>query len=65
MGNVHPIEALWYGAPSSVTDASRICIEKAAQNGRFILAPVCEVPKDAPNENVIAMVDSAKRFGVY
>ncbi|NLK25753.1 MAG: hypothetical protein GX307_04135 [Euryarchaeota archaeon] len=65
MGNVHPIDALWNGTPQDVIKASAECIEKAGKDGRFILSLGCEMPRDAPMENICAMQDAVEKFGRY
>ncbi len=64
-GNIDPVGVLLNGKPSHVERKSRECIEKAAKGGGFILSSGCEVPLNAPFENVKAMVSAAKRYGKY
>jgi len=65
MGNVNPITVVWNGTPKDVIEASRVCIEKAAKGGRFILSTGCEIPRDAPVDNIRAMLVAAENFGRY
>ncbi len=62
MGNVHPIEVLWNGTPELIRSESLKCIEKAGENGRFILSGGCEVPRDTSIENIKAMMDAGKSY---
>ena len=62
MGNVSPVGNLLMGGPEDVREESYDCIRKAGMDGGFILAPGCEVPRDAPDANVIAMGDAARSF---
>ncbi len=65
MGNVHPIQVMWQGSVADVEKASKECIDKAGKGGRYILSTGCEVPRDAPAENVAAMYKVASTYGVY
>jgi len=64
-GNLNPTGVLLTGEPNDVEAESRACIEKASKEGGFILSSGCEIPLNAPLENIKAMVSAAKRFGVY
>ena len=64
-GNIDPVGILLNGKPSDVERKARECIEKAAKGGGFILSSGCEVPLNAPFENVKAMVSAAKKYGRY
>ena len=64
-GNLNPAGVLLTGDPQDVEAESRICIEKASKDGGFILSSGCEVPLDAPLQNIKAIVSAAERFGVY
>lgn len=65
LGNINPTRTLLGGKPSDVEAEAREAIEKAASGGGFILSSGCEVPLDAPIENVKAMVRGAYRYGLY
>jgi uroporphyrinogen decarboxylase len=65
MGNINPITVVWNGKPQDVMAASKVCIDKAAKNGRYILSTGCEIPRDAPVENVHAMLLAAEKYGRY
>lgn len=64
-GNIDPVGILLNGKPRDVERKARECIEKAAKGGGFILSSGCEVPINAPFENVKAMVSAAKKYGQY
>lgn len=53
------------GTPEEVEAECRKLIEACAPGGGFILGTECEAPWDAPFENMKAMVDSVKKYGVY
>lgn len=64
-GNVNPNRVLLTGKPEDVEMKAKECITKASQGGGFILSSGCEVPLDAPLENIKAMVLAAKKYGRY
>jgi uroporphyrinogen decarboxylase len=64
-GNIDPVSVLLNGKPNDVKREARECIKKAAKGGGFMLSSGCEVPLNAPFENVKAMVSAAKRYGQY
>ena len=64
MGNVRPAETLLGGSVTDVDQAARECIEACGNSpGGFILSSGCEVPIEAPPENVLALMDAARRYG--
>ena len=64
MGNVCPSGALLEGTPQEVEAEAIDCLRKAGGSPRgFILASGCEVPIDAPRENVQALIAAADRWG--
>lgn len=64
MGNVSPL-TIFMGMPEEVEAEAEQCIEKAGQNGRFILMPGCVIPGSAKAENIKAMVTAAEKYGRY
>jgi len=58
MGNVSPVEHILEGTPESVYSAFEACWR--ATGKPFIVTPGCEIPPDAPEENVRAMVEFAR-----
>ena len=61
MGNLDPVECLWRGTPGEVATAARAAIAAAGTRGAFILGSGCEVPVAAPRDNLVAMVQAARR----
>ena len=57
-GNINPVAVLRNGTPESVTQAIAECHRQAAD--RYIVAAGCEVPRDTPPENVLALGDYAR-----
>jgi MtaA/CmuA family methyltransferase len=58
-------ERLRAGTPREIGDLCRDAIEIAAPGGGFILGPGCAMAGDTPLENIQALVESAKKYGVY
>jgi MtaA/CmuA family methyltransferase len=53
------------GTPSEVEDACREAIALMAPDSGFILGPGCALGSETPAENIHALVESAKKYGVY
>lgn len=54
-GNFDPVAVMLQGTPNGVRAATRLCM---AQGGdRLCVSPGCEVPKDTPHENLLALHD--------
>ncbi len=53
------------GTPDEVEKEARNLIDDLAPGGGFILASGCEVPMDAPLENVRALINAARKYGQY
>jgi uroporphyrinogen decarboxylase len=64
-GNVHTMDVMLGGTPQDVIRASRRAIDDAAEGGRFILSTGDQTPRDAPEENIRAMVETARTYGRY
>lgn len=64
MGDV-PATLLTMGTPTDVESYCKKLIDIVGKGGGFILSSGCDVPVDARLENVRAMVDTAKTYGVY
>lgn len=62
VGNIDPINVMYYGSPSDVSVAAEECIKQAAPGGGFVLASGCDTGYDVPSENLVALVETAKRF---
>jgi uroporphyrinogen-III decarboxylase len=53
LGNIHPVTVLRNGTPESVTAAIAECHRQAG--ARYIVGAGCEVPRDTPAANVLAL----------
>ncbi len=57
-GNIDPVAALRNGTPESITAALAECHRQAG--ARYIVGAGCEVPRDTPEENLMALRDYAR-----
>jgi len=57
-GNIDPVAVLRNGTPESITAAIGECHKQAGS--RYIVAAGCEVPRDTPPQNVLALRDYAR-----
>ena len=67
-GNVGVSDArsvMCHGTPEDVEVAARKVLDIAKENGMFWLSAGCEVHHALREENILALVNSAKKFGSY
>ena len=62
-GNVDPVGALFLGNRERVVKGTLHCIASGG-TGRFVLMSGCAVPPDTPLENLKAMTEAAKGYGL-
>jgi len=65
MGNLHTTEVMLRGTPQTVIEASRRALDDAAAGGGFILSTGDQCGRDTPDENIAAMVETARTYGGY
>lgn len=66
IGNVPPVDIVKYGTYEDVVKESRVCIQKAYDNPRgFVLNTGCQIPIGTPIENIQALMDTVRSYGVY
>jgi len=58
LGNIDPVGVLRGGTPESITAALAAC--HAAAGPRWMVGAGCEVPRDTPSENLLALRDYAQ-----
>jgi uroporphyrinogen-III decarboxylase len=56
---------LTYGTPEQVKDCVKKAIDELACDGGFVLSSGGVVMGDAKRENVFAMIEAAREYGVY
>ena len=64
-GNLHTTEVMLSDNPQVVVNAARKAIDDAAEGGRFILSTGDQCGRDTPDENLFAMVETARTYGRY
>lgn len=65
-GNIDPSSVLYSGTPALVKEKCRAVIESARRHrARFVLCPGCLVMGTTPPENIQAMTDAAKEYGIW
>lgn len=66
IGNVKPTETMYLGAPKDVEKDAKECLKKAYDTPKgYVLALGCGFPIDTPPENIIALRDTARKYGKY
>jgi uroporphyrinogen decarboxylase len=65
LGMVDPAQVLERGTPELVMEKSREAIEALGPGGGFILGPGCALTPETPEENVMALLEAAEKFGRY
>jgi MtaA/CmuA family methyltransferase len=58
LGNIDPVRDLRDGTPESIRDAIARCHQEAGE--RYIVGAGCEVPRDTPADNVLALTQYAE-----
>ena len=64
-GNLHTTNVMLRGTPEDVARASRQAIDDGAAGGRFILSTGDQCGRDTPDENIFAMIETARTYGRY
>jgi len=65
LGPIDPSGVMAMGTPEQVEEKCKEAIEILGVGGGLILGPGCALPPITPPENVHAMVEAAKKHGVY
>lgn len=64
-GNLHTTKVMLHGSVDDVIAASKKAIDDAAEGGGFILSTGDQCGRDTPDENILAMVATARTYGKY
>ena len=64
-GNLHTTEVMLLGTVEDVVRASKQAIDDAAEGGRFILSTGDQCGRDTPDDNLRAMIETARTYGRY
>ena len=62
LGPVDPSEVMANGTPELVMEKCQEALQNLSPGGGFILGPGCALPPTTPDENIDAMIESAKKF---
>ncbi len=65
MGNLHTTDVMLSGTVEQVKAAARQAIDDAGAGGGFILSTGDQCGRDTPDENIFAMVEVCRTYGVY
>ena len=64
-GNLHTTDVMLRGSVGDVVAASKKAIDDAAEGGRFVLSTGDQCGRDTPDDNIRAMVETARTYGRY
>jgi uroporphyrinogen decarboxylase len=64
-GNLHTTNVMLKGSVTAVIEAAKRAIDDAAEEGRFILSTGDQCGRDTPEENIRALIETAKVYGKY
>lgn len=64
-GNLHTTDVMLNGSVDDVIAASKRAIDDAAEGGGYILSTGDQCGRDTPDENLRAMVETARTYGRY
>lgn len=64
-GNLNTFGLLARGTVAQVREAARRALDDAMEGGGFWLATGDQTPGDAPEENLVAMIETAREYGRY
>ncbi len=64
-GNLHTTEVMLRGSVDDVIAASRKAIDAGGAGGGFVLSTGDQCGRDTPDENIRAMVETARTYGRY
>jgi uroporphyrinogen decarboxylase len=64
-GNLHTTEVMLFGSVEDVKSAAKQAIDDAAKGGKFILSTGDQCGRDTPHENIFAMIEVARTYGIY
>ena len=64
-GNLHTTSTMLHGSVDDVVAASKRAIDDAGAGGGFILSTGDQCGRDTPDENIFAMIETARTYGRY
>ena len=65
IGNVDPINTMMLGTPEEVhTEVMRDITDCADSPNGYLISTGCDIPIDAPIENIYAFMDAVREYGL-
>jgi uroporphyrinogen decarboxylase len=64
-GNLHTTQVMLLGSVKDVVATSKRAIDDAGEGGRFILSTGDQCGRDTPDENLRALIETARTYGRY
>ena len=61
MGNIDPVSVIRDGDPAQVSEKTVEVLRSMTQKGNFILSTGCDIPADAPHQNIITLMNAASQ----
>jgi uroporphyrinogen decarboxylase len=66
VGNVDPVGMITLASPAEIDRAAAACFRNTYDNPKgYMLASGCDIPAEAPFENVDAFMNAARKYGKY
>jgi uroporphyrinogen decarboxylase len=65
LGNLDPINVLYRGTPEMAGKEAERIIKIGKENGGYLFNSGEMIPRDTPEENMRAMIQTAKKFSTY
>ena len=65
IGNIDPSGVMCLGTPDLIEQKAIEAIRMFGKNGWYIIGPGCDMPYETPEENVMALIETAKKYGKY
>jgi len=65
MGNIHTTDVMLNGTVDEVKETAKFLIKNVGKGGGFILSTGDQCARDTPEENIFALVETAREYGVY
>ena len=65
IGNIDVSQLLPYGTKDEVENAVKQCIRDAGEGGGYMLSACTDITNSCKLENVLTMISTTKKFGVY
>ena len=64
LGPIDPSEVMVFGSPALVEQKCFEALDNLSSGNGFILGPGCALPPTTPDDNIDAMIESAKKYQI-